>query len=62
MYRATPAPCLFEDVTGVKSDLCNLETNMCALGYVFDTVKETAEANGTVINNNIKSLDQCIQS
>jgi hypothetical protein len=33
-----------------------------ALGYVFDTVKETAEANRTVINNKIKSLDQCIQS
>jgi hypothetical protein len=39
---------LYEDVIGAKSDLCNLETNMSALGYVFDTVRETAEANRTL--------------
>jgi chromosome segregation ATPase len=53
---------LDEGVTGVKSDLSNFEANVSAIGKVFDTVKETAEANRTVINNNIKSLDQYIQS
>ena len=50
------------DVTSVQSDLRSLESNVSALGNVFDSVKEKTEANRTVINNNRKSLDQCIQS
>ena len=50
------------DVTSVQSDLRSLESNVSALGNVFDSVKEKTKANRTVINNNRKSLDQCIQS
>lgn len=51
-------PALDNDVKSVKSEFKNLETNVSSLGEVFDSVKETAEANRTVINNNRKSLEQ----
>ena len=50
------------DVTSVQSDLRNLKSNVSALGNVFDSVKEKTEANRTVISNNRKRQDQCIQS
>ena len=39
------------DVTSVQSDLRNLESNVSALGNVFDSIKENTEANRTVISN-----------
>lgn len=46
---------LDDDVKSVKFECKNLESNVSSLGEVFDSVKETAEANRAVINNNRKS-------
>ena len=41
------------DVTSVQSDLRNLESNVSALGNVFDSVKEKTEVTKTYIENRI---------
>ncbi|XP_062609377.1 uncharacterized protein LOC134271145 [Saccostrea cucullata] len=53
---------LDERVTSVKNDVQNFDTDMKALGNVFDSVKDATEANKNQIVSNMKATEQCLRT
>lgn len=49
------------DFKTISKEFSQTESNVCVLGNVFDSVKDTAETNRKSVENVRKNLDHCVK-